>query len=96
MIVEHLHRVRPHQRRRHKRRRRAVDDLGEFGDALPVAIIVEKAPAFARFQVLGGIGARLAHVVRDTGPDRFDMILEQSANHDGAVALIGVDIGFCH
>jgi len=43
-------------------------------------------------QVFGGIGSRLGHIARDSGPDRLDMIGEQPRNHDCAIPAVRFDL----
>src|SRR5205807_704426 len=64
------------------------DDLGKFGNPLPVAIVVEKPALLAGFQIFGGIGPGLAHIALDPGADRVDPIGKETGQIDGAVPPI--------
>ncbi|MNT48131.1 hypothetical protein D3C72_1848950 [compost metagenome] len=74
-------------------RRRGLADKGiERRDALPVAVVLEKAPAFAGPYVLDGEGAGLGQVLRETLAQGLDPLRERAAQHQHAVALVGIDL----
>ena len=92
VIVENLHAVRAHQVGGNFGGGRGADDLLEFGNALPVAVIVEETAAFAGIEVFGGIFAGLGHVGLDATAQRLDVIAEQALDQNDSVALIFFDV----
>ena len=89
VIVEELRAARAHDRGRELGGRRFPHHAHEFGNAFPIAIIVEEAAAPVG-DVRSG-GASILDVAFDTVSDDVDPFLECTANADGAVALIGID-----
>lgn len=92
MIMEELHAVRFHQVGRNLRRRRRGDGCVKLRNTPPIKTINKEPPAFAVFQVFGGIGARLCHVAGDTFSQKIDLTPKQSVNQDNTVPLIGFDV----
>jgi len=68
-----------------------MNDATELRDALPVAIVVEKAAGLARIDQIGGEHARLPHVAIDSGGNDVDPIGKNTAQTGCAVALEGLE-----
>ncbi len=92
VFVEHLHRLRLHDAPGNGSRRRLADKVIERRNALPVAVVLEEAPAFAGPYVLDGKGAGLGQVLRKAVAQPFDPVGEGAAQYQHAVALVGVDL----
>jgi hypothetical protein len=66
----------------------------EFGNALPVAIVIKEPPCVTRLEVLGCIGTRLMHVAFDACPEFFNPGLEQSPDENDPLGLIVCNVLF--
>jgi hypothetical protein len=63
----------------------------EFWDAFPIAIVVKKTTIAILDKIRAG-STLIAHVPLDTRGDRFDPILEYTADANRAIAL---KVGYC-
>ncbi len=86
MVVEELRRGRPHRGGGGLGDRRVLDHSAEFGNALPIAVIVEEAARLARPGAFHREGAGFAHIALDTSLDHTDPVRAQAAQDDGAIA----------
>ena len=82
VVMKHLHAVGSHEICGNGSSGRVQNDAFELGNAGPVAIIVEEAPAFSIFQILGGVGSRVFHITGHPLAKGFDLVREEAFDKD--------------
>lgn len=75
MVVKELRAGRLHDRRRNTGCGRFTNYGGKFGDAFPVAVIIEETARFTGGDDVSGVWSRLTLVARYAFGDRFDQSL---------------------
>ncbi|MEW7000179.1 hypothetical protein M5585_04440 [Serratia ureilytica] len=92
MVVKELRAGRLHDRRRDAGCRRFANDGGKFGNAFPVAVVIEETARFTGSDDVSGVWPRLTLIARYALGDRFDPIFERTTQANSAIALESSDI----